>query len=180
MSTLNVQKITNLSTLELTSTLNVSTLNVSSILVNGTPPITTILANTSVGTGTTYTIDSSKITKAYRKLEVFARGWSHNSSNQLLNIEWSVDNGTTIVGPVVVGAQSGGAGSVSAVINFINADVTTAGEFRQIVAFGSASGASYTYAQDTSTTATGYVNWLRFSFTAGNFDAGTILAYGYQ
>lgn len=158
-------------------------INTSSILVNGTAPFTTLLANTSVGTGTTYVINNTVITKPYKKIEIWYNFVSHNAgANRGLQIEWSVDNGTTILGPLTLGTSIPSTDFWSGVAYWINADDTAANAIRQYFDLGGTTSTSYTFTSTQTTTVASYINWFRISLSggAGNLDNGTLNVYGYQ
>ena len=143
------------------------------------PAVTQLLTAQSVGTGTTYTVDNTVITRRFKTLEFVVRQLSHNdASNQTIRVELSGDNGSTWTAAQVVCASSPAATVLSGSVVIHNAAAASA--TRVIDAKTAAHGAITNALMSVHevTVATGYVNAVRWSPAAGSFDGGTLSLIG--
>lgn len=163
------------------SNLVFGTANAAFATANLAANITTIISNTSVGTGTTYTITSSNITRAYRVFDMWIRQASHNNAaNQSLQILFSTNNGTTTAGPFTIGGSVNAADLWVKNVRVINADLTGTGAFRLFLSVGGYTTNAQVWGGAFTVAATGAINWIRIQPSAGNFDGGTVTLYGWE
>lgn len=142
--------------------------------------IQVLLSATSVGTGTSYTIDSSTITKKFRRLELLVRQLSHDSgSNQQIRIELSGDNGSNWSGTNNITASSAGTVNHTGRLTIDNADALTGTRLiSSAIADNGGTGSGSFVAHEFSVTQ-GYINAIRLTLSGGNFDGGTVSLIGH-
>lgn len=163
------------------SNLVFNTANAAFAEANLSANITTIISNTSIGTGTTYTITSSNITRAYRVFDMWIRRASHNNAaNQTLQILFSTNNGTTTAGPFTIGGSVNAADEWFLNVRTVNAELTGTNAFRICLSVGGYTTAAQVWGSSFQVAATGSINWIRIQPSAGNFDGGTVTLYGWE
>lgn len=143
--------------------------------------VTELLTAQSVGTGTTYTINSSTITSAFKRLVLTFNGVSHdNASNRALQLEISGNNGTGWTTALTITGNQAATDLLSGRIEIGNAAVSSGTRPIWTSAGVKASfGNGFVQTSDESV-ATGSINAIRLSWNgAGNFDAGTVSLVGY-
>lgn len=147
-----------------------------------------IISNASVGTGANYTIDSSTITKAYKRFDLYYNRLSINGgTSRNFYIQISNNNGTTIFGDVdsLIGGPTADANVATGIVSLSSCDLTADGSVRQINAIGSTdSGLAISgfpiRGFTLTTTGTGYINWIRIAPTSGAWDNGFVTLYGFE
>ena len=139
---------------------------------------TVLLDATSLGSSTSYVVNNTTITQAYKRFEIIIEGASHNSggTSQTLLLEISGNNGTGYSSTYAVSSSQNGSGSITQVLEILNASVTTG--TRIIRATGITQGVD---GITTRSVTTGYINAIRLTWaSAASFDAGTITLIGYK
>lgn len=136
-----------------------------------------LVDDASVGTGTTYTINSTIINAPFSRLVAYYSNISHNSGvSQVLRLEISGDNGVGWSGAAFISPSVAAAGTVSGFVEIVSTALSTG---KRIINASSTSSAAAVFITPTVVTiTTGYINALRFSPGGGSFDGGTLTLIG--